>query len=37
MDDHLLDIYAKALKEDLTPADKQQLRQLVNRFPLHAW
>ena len=26
------DIYAKAAKEDLTPADKQQLKELVNRL-----
>jgi hypothetical protein len=29
---YFLDIYAKAAKEDLTPADKQQLRELVNRL-----
>ncbi|MFZ0960305.1 MAG: type II toxin-antitoxin system RelE/ParE family toxin [Terriglobia bacterium] len=27
---YFLDIYAKAVKEDLTPADKQQLKELVN-------
>ncbi len=27
---YFLDIYAKAAKEDLTPADKQQLKELVN-------
>jgi len=29
---YFLDIYAKAVKEDLTPADKHQLKQLVNRL-----
>ncbi len=29
---YFLDIYAKAVKEDLTPADKQQLKELVNRL-----
>jgi hypothetical protein len=29
---YFLDIYAKAAKEDLTPADKQQLKELVNRL-----
>jgi len=29
---YFLDIYAKAEKEDLTPADKQQLKELVNRL-----
>ena len=29
---YFLDIYAIALKEDLTPADKQQLKELVNRL-----
>ena len=29
---YFLDIYAKAMKEDLTPADKQQLKELVNRL-----
>jgi len=29
---YFLDIYAKAVKEDLTPADKQQLREMVNRL-----
>ena len=29
---YFLDIYAKAAKEDLTPDDKQQLRELVNRL-----
>ncbi len=29
---YFLDIYAKAVKEDLTPADKQQLKGLVNRL-----
>jgi hypothetical protein len=29
---YFLDIYAKAAKEDLTPADKQQLKKLVNRL-----
>jgi len=29
---YFLDIYAKAIKEDLTPADKQQLKELVNRL-----
>jgi hypothetical protein len=27
-----LDIYAKAVKEDLTPADKEQLKELANRL-----
>ena len=29
---YFLDIYAKAVKEDLTAADKQQLKELVNRL-----
>ena len=29
---YFLDIYGKAAKEDLTPADKQQLKELVNRL-----
>ncbi len=29
---YFLDIYAKTAKEDLTPADKQQLKELVNRL-----
>ena len=29
---YFLDIYAKSEKEDLTPADKQQLKELVNRL-----
>ena len=29
---YFLDIYAKAAKEDLTPADKQQLKELANRL-----
>ena len=29
---YFLDIYAKAMKEDLTPTDKQQLKELVNRL-----
>jgi mRNA-degrading endonuclease RelE of RelBE toxin-antitoxin system len=29
---YFLDIYAKAVKEDLTPADKQQLKELTNRL-----
>ena len=29
---YFLDIYAKTEKEDLTPADKQQLKELVNRL-----
>jgi hypothetical protein len=29
---YFLDVYAKAVKEDLTPADKQQLKELVNRL-----
>jgi len=29
---YFLDIYAKAAKEDLTPTDKQQLKELVNRL-----
>jgi hypothetical protein len=29
---YFLDIYAKAVKQDLTPADKQQLKELVNRL-----
>jgi hypothetical protein len=29
---YFLDIYAKAAKEDLTPADKEQLKELVNRL-----
>jgi hypothetical protein len=29
---YFLDIYAKAVKEDLTPADKQQLKELANRL-----
>ena len=29
---YLLDVYAKAVKEDLTPADKQQPKQMVNRL-----
>ncbi len=29
---YFLDIYAKAMKEDLTPDDKQQLKELVNRL-----
>jgi mRNA-degrading endonuclease RelE of RelBE toxin-antitoxin system len=29
---YFLDIYAKSVKEDLTPADKQQLKELVNRL-----
>jgi mRNA-degrading endonuclease RelE of RelBE toxin-antitoxin system len=29
---YFLDIYGKAVKEDLTPADKQQLKELVNRL-----
>jgi mRNA-degrading endonuclease RelE of RelBE toxin-antitoxin system len=29
---YFLDIYAKAAKEDLTTADKQQLKELVNRL-----
>ena len=29
---YFLDIYAKAVKEDLTPADKHQLKQFVNRL-----
>src|SRR5437667_4146025 len=29
---YFLDIYAKAVKEDLTPADRQQLKELVNRL-----
>ncbi len=29
---YFLDIYAKAAKEDLTPVDKQQLKELVNRL-----
>jgi mRNA-degrading endonuclease RelE of RelBE toxin-antitoxin system len=29
---YFLDIYAKAVKEDLTPADKRQLKELVNRL-----
>ena len=29
---YFLDLYAKNEKEDLTPADKQQLKKLVNRL-----
>lgn len=29
---YFLDIYSKTEKEDLTPADKQELRQLVNQL-----
>lgn len=29
---YFLDIYAKAVKEDLTSADKQELKELVNRL-----
>ncbi len=29
---YFLDLYAKAVKEDLTPTDKQQLKELVNRL-----
>ena len=29
---YFLDIYAKAVKEDLTPDDKKQLKELVNRL-----
>ena len=29
---YFLDIYAKSEKEDLTPADKQQLKELANRL-----
>ena len=29
---YFLDVYAKKEKADLTPADKQQLKQLVNRL-----
>jgi hypothetical protein len=29
---YFLDIYTKGVKEDLTPADKQQLKGLVNRL-----
>jgi hypothetical protein len=29
---YFLDIYVKAVKEDLTAADKQQLKELVNRL-----
>jgi hypothetical protein len=29
---YFLDVFAKAAKEDLTPADKQQLREMVNRL-----
>ena len=29
---YFLDIYAKSEKEDLTPADKQELKELVNRL-----
>ena len=29
---YFLDIYAKAAKEDLTPADKKQLKELVDRL-----
>ena len=29
---YFLDIYAKSEKEDLTPADKQELKGLVNRL-----
>ena len=29
---YFLDVYAKTVKEDLTPADKKQLRELVNRL-----
>jgi hypothetical protein len=29
---YFLDIHANAAKEDLTPADKQQLKELVNRL-----
>ena len=29
---YFLDIYAKNEKEDLTPADKQELKELVNRL-----
>ena len=29
---YVLDIYAKPAKEELTPADKQQLKELVNRL-----
>src|SRR5437016_4558111 len=29
---YFLDIYAKSEKEDLTPADKQQLKELVNHL-----
>jgi len=29
---YFLDIYAKTVKEDLTPADRRQLKELVNRL-----
>ncbi len=29
---YFLDIYTKTEKEDLTPADNQQLKELVNRL-----
>ncbi|HVC00016.1 MAG TPA: type II toxin-antitoxin system RelE/ParE family toxin [Candidatus Dormibacteraeota bacterium] len=29
---YFLDIYAKTTKEDLTPADKSQLKELINRL-----
>ena len=29
---YFLDIYAKSVKEDLSPADKQALKELVNRL-----
>jgi mRNA-degrading endonuclease RelE of RelBE toxin-antitoxin system len=29
---YFLDVYAKSEKEDLTPADKQELKALVNRL-----
>ncbi len=29
---YLLDIYAKAVKEDLTQSDRQQLKEMVNRL-----
>jgi hypothetical protein len=29
---YFLDVYSKSEKEDLTPADKKQLKELVNRL-----
>ena len=29
---YFLDVYAKSAKEDLTPADKERLKELVNRL-----